>query len=110
MCAHCCGIAHQLCPPMLANLLACYRRKGSKAGTKSGTKDSAMLTPYELEQLPLMLRELERANRHVWQMVCWRMEQHRVAKEEQQQGGGKKQRKEENGNGENVKLVQKRGA
>lgn len=47
---------------------------------------AALLTPYELEQLPLMLRELDGANRHFWQMVCWRME-NRLRKESSKEEG-----------------------
>ena len=67
--------------------------------------DGALLTPYEVEQLPMMMRELERANRHFWQMVCWRMEQRkRAAKEEAEKGEKKKNSKGGGGGGQEIAI------
>uniref|UniRef100_A0A914HRJ9 Uncharacterized protein n=1 Tax=Globodera rostochiensis TaxID=31243 RepID=A0A914HRJ9_GLORO len=60
-----------MCPPALAKLLGWQRAKGGQRGIRP----ESFLTAYEMEQLPVMLRELERANRHFWQMVCWRWSQ-----------------------------------
>ncbi|KAL7077031.1 hypothetical protein ACQ4LE_003568 [Meloidogyne hapla] len=68
-------------PPLLSNILGSKRRGKSFGGNMLTTE--TMLTPYELEQLPLMLKELERANRHFWQMVCWRLAQKKIGKEKQ---------------------------
>uniref|UniRef100_A0A915LJ06 Uncharacterized protein n=1 Tax=Meloidogyne javanica TaxID=6303 RepID=A0A915LJ06_MELJA len=75
-------------PPLLSNILG-SKRRGKSFGSNMLTTET-MLTPYELEQLPLMLKELERANRHFWQMVCWRLAQKKNGKEKQQQLNVKK--------------------
>lgn len=75
-----------MCPPALAKLLGRHRGKGGQRGKRPET----FLTAYEMEQLPVMVREVERANRHFWQMVCWRWSQQEEKAASAAGGGGGK--------------------